>query len=392
MMQCPSCSAPLVSGEARCVSCHALVNPQAQGTSALAPRLVTPRSIEGLVAPSDPVAFPEPELLAPGSAPRAAEAKVSDDDAWRREVLERVRKRRQVRSHALPLFVEGQPALAPSADSVPSPLEPIVSSAPTSAYSEVEPLDEIIEELPDVLEDVAPAPRVPAPDLLASLDVPLGNGPDDPMGDLPLRPAEPAPPAPVARVRGVDVPSQSLVERARPTLVSGPAATRSLVGDLPLVEPSRVEPKAVEAPSRTASAVSSRAASMNDRAQAALIDVGMWSAMSVTAFYFASRIARTSILGLGPAWHGLTLFAVVLAAAYILFFGGLSGATPGKIACGIQVRRYDGSPLGPLPSLARGVMGILGIALLGLGIWPAFWDKDRRGLHDRATDSRVTIV
>ena len=65
---------------------------------------------------------------------------------------------------------------------------------------------------------------------------------------------------------------------------------------------------------------------------------------------------------------------------------------PGKIACGIQVRRYDGSTLGPLPSLARGVLGILGIALLGIGIWPAFWDKDRRGLHDRATDSRVTTV
>jgi uncharacterized RDD family membrane protein YckC len=118
----------------------------------------------------------------------------------------------------------------------------------------------------------------------------------------------------------------------------------------------------------------------------------MWSAMSVIAFYFASRIARTSILGLGHAWQGLTLFAVVLGAAYILFFGGLSGATPGKIACGIQVRRYDGSPLGPLPSLARGVMGILGVALLGIGIWPAFWDKDRRALHDRATDSRVTTV
>jgi uncharacterized RDD family membrane protein YckC len=131
---------------------------------------------------------------------------------------------------------------------------------------------------------------------------------------------------------------------------------------------------------------------MSDRVQAAFIDVGMWSAMSAIAFYFASRIARTSILGLGPAWHGLTLFAVVLAAAYILFFGGLSGATPGKIACGIQVRRYDGSSLGPLPSLARGVLGILGVALLGIGIWPAFWDKDRRALHDRATDSRVTIV
>jgi uncharacterized RDD family membrane protein YckC len=126
--------------------------------------------------------------------------------------------------------------------------------------------------------------------------------------------------------------------------------------------------------------------------QAALIDLGLWAAMSVTAFYFASRIARTSILGLGAAWQGLALFGLVLAAAYILFFGGLSGATPGKIACGIQVRRHDGSALGPLPSLGRGLLGILGVAFFGLGILPAFWDKDRRAIHDRATDSRVTTV
>ena len=220
----------------------------------------------------------------------------------------------------------------------------------------------------------------------------MGNASaDDPVADLPLRPTESQPPS-VSRARSVEVPSQSLVERARPSLVSSPPATRSLVGDLPLVEPSRLEPP-VEVPSRKpVGAVSSRAASMSDRVQAAFIDVGMWSAMSVIAFYFASRIARTSILGLGHAWPGLTLFAVVLGAAYILFFGGLSGATPGKIACGIQVRRYDGTSLGPLPSLARGVMGILGVALLGIGIWPAFWDRDRRALHDRATDSRVTIV
>ena len=387
MMQCPSCSAPLLSSEARCVSCHALVNPQAHGSSALAPRLVTPQSIEGLGSPYDPMATSEvaaePKQI---SEARVVDAKVSEDDAWRKEVLERVRKRRQVRTHALPLFVDGQP--------VPPAAEAAATAPPAAArsFDEDMPIDEVVEELAEPFENVAPLPPTQAPDLLAFLGVPMDNASaDDPVADLPLRPAESSPQ--VSRARSVEVPSQSLVERARPTLVGGPPAARSLVGDLPLVEPSRVEPRVMELPPRMApAAVSSRAASMSDRVQAAFIDVGMWSAMSVTAFYFASRIARTSILGLGPAWQGLTLFAVVLGAAYILFFGGLSGATPGKIACGIQVRRYDGSSLGPLPSLARGVMGIAGIALLGIGIWPAFWDRDRRALHDRATDSRVTIV
>ena len=391
MMQCPSCSAPPLSSEARCVSCHALVNPQAQGSSALAPRLVTPQGIEGLGSPSDPIVAPEAEVVPRVSEARVVEPKVSDDDAWRREVLERVRKRRQVRTHALPLFVDGQPVPPPAdAAAVPESVRSPVSATP---FDDVMSMDEVIEELPEPLENVAPLPPTHAPDLLASLGVPMGNvSADDPVADLPLRPPESQAPS-VSRARSVEVPSQSLVERARPTLVNPPPATRSLVGDLPLVEPSHLEPPLRELPPRTApSTVSARAASMSDRVQAAFIDVGMWSAMSATAFYFASRIARTSILGLGQAWHGLTLFAVVLGAAYILFFGGLSGATPGKIACGIQVRRYDGSPLGPLPSLARGVMGIIGVALLGIGIWPAFWDKDRRALHDRATDSRVTTV
>ena len=118
----------------------------------------------------------------------------------------------------------------------------------------------------------------------------------------------------------------------------------------------------------------------------------IWALMSATAFYFASRIARASFLHLGAAWQGLSLFGLVLAAAYVLFFGGLSGATPGKIACGIQVRRTDGSPLGPLASLGRGFLGLAGIAFLGAGLWPAFWDRHRRALHDRLTDSRVTTV
>lgn len=389
MMQCPSCSAPLLSSEARCVSCHALVNPQAHGSSALAPRLVTPQSVEGVGSPYDPMATSE-VAAEPKQIPeaRTVEPKASEDDAWRREVLERVRKRRQARTHALPLFVDGLP-VPPAADA-PAPASP----ASVAAFDENMPLDEdeIVEELPDSFENVAPVQPTQAPDLLASLGVPMDNDSDDAVADLPLRPAESSPPQ-VSRARSVEVPSQSLVERARPTLVSSAPAARSLVGDLPLVEPSRVEPRVAELPPRMAPATaSSRAASMSDRVQAAFIDVGMWSGMSVIAFYFASRIARTSILGLGPAWQGLTLFAVVLGAGYILFFGGLSGATPGKIACGIQVRRYDGSSLGPLRSLARGIMGILGIAFLGIGIWPAFWDKDRRALHDRATNSRVTIV
>ncbi len=388
MMQCPSCSAPLDSGEARCVACHALVNPPVHGASALAPRPVTPQSVEGFGPPIEVGASPVPGV----PPPVAASARSTEDDAWRREVLERVRKRRQVRTHAMPLFVEGQ--RGPSEIEAGPPavvIEELSVAAPSLRVSP--PDDELIEELVDQLEDVEPRRVVPAPDLLASLNLPLSPSSEAAILDLPLRPAEMENPGSNSRARNMEISSQSLVERPRPTLISGPAVTRSLVADLPLVEPTRMDPPPSSLPPRVApSTVNPRAATMSDRVQAAFIDVGMWSAMSVTAFYFASRIAHTPIMALGLAWKGLALFAVVLAAAYMLFFGGLSGATPGKIACGIQVKRYDGSSLGPLASLARGFLGIFSVALLGLGIWPAFWDKDRRTLHDRVTRSRVTTV
>lgn len=390
-MQCPACSAPLLPSEARCVSCHALVNPAAQGSSALAPRLVTPQAVKGPEAPVES-SLESLVLETSETLPSSAPVRSTPDAEWRREVLERVRKRRQVRTHALPLFVEGASAAPEASPASETPRVESRSAAPppmTMSTASLSLDEEVVEEVAEVVELADPRPATPAPDLIASLDV-AGADAQDSVFDLPLRPVEHDAAASSPRARAAEIPTQSLVERPRPTLVAG---NRSLVADLPLVEPSRVEPPPTELPSRRpASAVASRAASMNDRLQAAFIDVGMWSAMCVTAFYFASRIARTSILGLAPAWPGLLLFAVVIAAAYMLFFGGLSGATPGKIACGIQVRRYDGSSLGPLPSLGRGFLGILGVAFLGVGIWPAFWDRDRRTLHDRATDSRVTTV
>lgn len=380
------------------MSCHALVNPAAQGSSALAPRLVTPQGVKGPQTPAESslesLVLEIPEALPPSGPTRS-----NPDAEWRREVLERVRKRRQVRTHALPLFVDSGSLTPEAKPPTPEALSPDLitpkpaAPAPTAMSPASLALDaEVVEELAEVVEHADPRPAPLAPDLIASLDV-EGDGSQDPVFDLPLRPVEHDAAASTLRARGPEIPTQSLVERSRPTLVAGVSGNRSLVADLPLVEPSRTEPPPAELPQRRpASAVASRAASMNDRLQAAFIDVGMWSAMCVTAFYFASRIARTSVMGLAPSWPGLLLFAVVLAAAYILFFGGLSGATPGKIACGIQVRRYDGSSLGPLPSLGRGFLGILGVAFLGVGVWPAFWDRDRRTLHDRATDSRVTTV
>jgi uncharacterized RDD family membrane protein YckC len=61
---------------------------------------------------------------------------------------------------------------------------------------------------------------------------------------------------------------------------------------------------------------------------------------------------------------------------------GTLGATVGKRLCGLRVVRVNGAPIGPLWALAR--------AVLLLFVVPALlWDRDHRGLHDRAADAVV---
>ncbi|TNY34841.1 RDD family protein [Thermomonospora catenispora] len=58
------------------------------------------------------------------------------------------------------------------------------------------------------------------------------------------------------------------------------------------------------------------------------------------------------------------------------------GMTLGKRLCGIRAVRLDGRPIGPVWALVRTV--------LILAVIPALlWDRDHRGLHDRAADTVV---
>lgn len=63
-------------------------------------------------------------------------------------------------------------------------------------------------------------------------------------------------------------------------------------------------------------------------------------------------------------------------------FTGLLGITVGKRLCGLRVARLDGKPVGLLWSLARTFLLLLVVPAL-------FWDRDYRGLHDRAANTVV---
>ena len=64
---------------------------------------------------------------------------------------------------------------------------------------------------------------------------------------------------------------------------------------------------------------------------------------------------------------------------------GLAGGSAGQIARGLRVVRLDGRPLG-LPRAA------LRTLLLLLLVPALIWDRDGRGLHDKAADSVVVNV
>lgn len=79
-------------------------------------------------------------------------------------------------------------------------------------------------------------------------------------------------------------------------------------------------------------------------------------------------------------------------ATLILNYGvlqGLTGSTVGKLVCGLQVVREDGSRLGIFKSLARTSAYYVSGIPLALGFWRILTNKDGRGWHDLLLKTRV---
>jgi uncharacterized RDD family membrane protein YckC len=88
----------------------------------------------------------------------------------------------------------------------------------------------------------------------------------------------------------------------------------------------------------------------------------------------------------------VTLVNFAIAVAYEVFFLGRFGATPGKMACRLKVVRPDGSPISYLRALGRYFARILSSLILMIGYLMAAFDEEKRSLHDRICDTRVSRV
>ena len=87
----------------------------------------------------------------------------------------------------------------------------------------------------------------------------------------------------------------------------------------------------------------------------------------------------------------LALGALV-AVAYGAIGLGLLGATPGARALGLAVIDRDGRTPGMGRAALRAALALIGTLALGAGLWPAFFTKGRRTLHDRVAGTFVVRV
>lgn len=85
-------------------------------------------------------------------------------------------------------------------------------------------------------------------------------------------------------------------------------------------------------------------------------------------------------------------FATAATCFYFTWFVGKYGATPGKMALGIKIVRSDGTPVSYLRAFARMWALELSRMVFYIGFIIAFFDDQRRALHDHLCDTRVIVA
>lgn len=108
---------------------------------------------------------------------------------------------------------------------------------------------------------------------------------------------------------------------------------------------------------------------------------------------FVLGVAFAGEMAKNPAFLGL--FYVIgfgIEVAYKTIFIGMTGATPGKMACKLRVVNADGSKVSYAKACGRAFAELLSAMICLVGYIMAGFDDERRSLHDRICDTRVIKV
>jgi uncharacterized RDD family membrane protein YckC len=129
------------------------------------------------------------------------------------------------------------------------------------------------------------------------------------------------------------------------------------------------------------------------RVVAAVIDHAILLSIDFVVIYFTLRLTELSLAD----WHLLPVlpmaaFLLLLKVAYLSAFTTAGGQTIGKMATHIRVVSDDGGQLDPGRALRRAVLGLVSIVAAGAPFLTALTDPARRGVHDRASGTRVVAL
>ncbi|MBN2644907.1 MAG: zinc-ribbon domain-containing protein [Desulfuromonadaceae bacterium] len=130
------------------------------------------------------------------------------------------------------------------------------------------------------------------------------------------------------------------------------------------------------------------------RAVAALLDSLLSSILQFVMMYALEMVIRFSGLTMRTELHILSsLFGILVALFYYVFFTGYNGQTPGKMALGIQVVDESGSAVGYGQAFVRETVGkFLSSLILGIGYLMVALRQDKRALHDLIARTRVIRI
>lgn len=129
------------------------------------------------------------------------------------------------------------------------------------------------------------------------------------------------------------------------------------------------------------------------RAAAAIIDHGILLGIDLVVLYFTLRLTDLTFADWRVVpWLPLAAFLLSVKVAYLSAFTTAGGQTIGKMATHIRVVSEDGGGLDAGRSLRRAVLELVSIATAGAPFLTAIADPLRRGVHDRASGTRVVAL
>ena len=110
----------------------------------------------------------------------------------------------------------------------------------------------------------------------------------------------------------------------------------------------------------------------------------------VASFTLLAVLLHGDAIAPGSLWFQFALLAIVT--VFFCGFWAHGGQTLGMRAWRIRVVGQDGAPLSWPRAVLRFLAGVLALLPLGLGLWWGIFDAQRRGWHDRLTNTRVVRV